>query len=163
MERIILTGFMGAGKTTAGKALGNRLSVPVYDTDVLLEQKLGMSMNEIFDQFGEEEFRRKETAMLRELPEGPAVITTGGGIVMKEENRELLKQKGRIFYLSCEFNALYERLKEDTTRPLLKEKTKEQIYQLFESRMSAYEEGAIVIETTGKNPKEIAADIAARL
>ncbi|MTH52397.1 AAA family ATPase [Bacillus mangrovi] len=156
MKNIILTGFMGAGKTTAGAALGGKLQLPVYDTDHLIENEHGLTIREIFQSHGEQLFREMETQLLGRLPSEPAVITTGGGIVMRAENRELLKRAGTVFFLSCPFDEIYERLKEDSTRPLLYEKTKEEIRQLYESRIPFYRDGSIEIDTSGKTPEEVA-------
>ncbi|WP_338777117.1 shikimate kinase [Metabacillus sp. FJAT-52054] len=163
MGLVILTGFMGAGKTTAGMELGKKLNLPVYDTDQLLEKKYRMSVKEMFAAYGEEKFREFETEMLQHLSEAPAVVTTGGGAVLKEENRHVLKTKGQIFFLYCDFDVLYDRLKEDTARPLLKEKSKDQIEKLYESRLSCYLDGSVKINTTGKTPHDIADDIISRL
>ncbi|AZB43598.1 shikimate kinase [Bacillus sp. FJAT-42376] len=163
MELIILTGFMGAGKTTAGIELGKKLNIPVYDTDHLLEEKFRMQVKEIFSAYGEERFRLAETEILHDLPKAPAVITTGGGIVIKEENRTLLKKLGKIFFLNCDFDVLYGRLEEDTARPLLREKNKDQMKDLFISRKPFYLDGSVPIDTTGKPPEAVALEIISRL
>ena len=121
MRHIILTGFMGAGKTTVGKLLAQKLGCPFLDTDQLIQQQAGMSISRIFAEKGEETFRSLETAILKEAwtQEEAWVLSVGGGLPMREENRRLLKRIGAVVYLRVNRDTVLRRLSGDTTRPLL--------------------------------------------
>ena len=120
-DNIVLIGCMGCGKTTVGKELSLRHGYIFVDTDDCIEEREGMSIGEIFEQKGEPYFRYIETALIREFSDTlrHAVISTGGGLPVREENTELLKKLGRVYYLSATPETLYDRIKEDDSRPLL--------------------------------------------
>lgn len=116
---IVIIGLMGAGKTTVGRRLAQRLGWPVVDTDHEIERRCGASIPIIFDLEGEEGFRRRESRVLEEVMKGQGqVITTGGGAPMAELNRPLLSQ-GFVIYLDADPRQLWQRLKSDQSRPLL--------------------------------------------
>ena len=121
MNNIILIGFMGCGKSTVGFRLSYRLRRVLEDTDKLIERKEGRSISDIFALKGEDAFRRMETACLRELllSQEEKIIATGGGLPMRQENHALLKQLGTVIYLRISAKNVWERLKGDTSRPLL--------------------------------------------
>lgn len=121
-DNIILIGYMGCGKTSLGKKLSYRERIALLDTDKMIEQKQGMTVSEIFDKKGEEAFRMMETECIREIMgySERYVISVGGGLPMKEENRKLLKELGTVIYLRAKPDTIYERLKNDTSRPLLR-------------------------------------------
>lgn len=121
MGNIILIGFMGCGKTTVGLRLSYRLRRTVIDTDKEIEKEEQRTISEIFATDGEAYFRDRETACLRKLTESAdnQIISVGGGLPSREENRELLHKLGQVFYLRATGETIYERVKEDTTRPLL--------------------------------------------
>lgn len=147
-KNLILTGFMGSGKTSIGLKLSYRLRMAVEDTDKLIERREGCSISEIFAQRGEEYFRQQETALLTELLEQKysRIYSVGGGTPVRAENRELLKKLGTVIYLRIRPETVYERLKGDTTRPLLQcEDPLGRIRELMESRREAYETGADII------------------
>lgn len=147
-KNLVLIGFMGSGKTSVGLKLSYRLRMTVEDTDKLIERREGRSISEIFEQQGEEYFRQQETALLEELAEQKfsRIYSVGGGTPVREENRKLLKKLGKVIYLRIRPETVYERLKEDTTRPLLQcENPLERIRELLESRREAYEECADMI------------------
>ena len=147
-DNIILIGFMGCGKTSVGIKLSYQMKRTMIDTDKWIEQNQKMTVSEIFDAFGEEEFRRLETRCLRKLVAGPGrqIISTGGGLPMRKENHPLLKELGKVFYLRVSPETVYERLKNDTTRPLLQvENPKERIRTLLLERGPVYEACADVI------------------
>ena len=127
------------------------------DTDRLIEKKQGKSIREIFEQDGEEAFRQMETQTLQELKETAKnqVISVGGGTPVREENRTLMKEIGKVVYLRAKAETLYERLKKDTNRPLLQggdEDLKTKIQGLLEKRSSAYEEAADLIIDVDDKP-----------
>lgn len=145
---IVLTGFMGSGKTTIGVRLSYRLRRTIKDTDKIIEEQEGKSINEIFATKGEVYFREQETKVLQKISEKGyyEILSVGGGTPIKEENRQLLKKIGMVVYLRIQPGTVYERLKEDNTRPLLQgENPLEKITTLMQQRKEAYETGADVI------------------
>lgn len=151
----VLIGFMGAGKTT----IGSLLDPAFADMDALLVQRLGMPISDYFALFGEDNFRQQESLLLQELlNQESSVISTGGGIVLKPENRELLKKNPCNIYLRIDFNRLYQRLATDPVnkRPLFLDKSQEEFQALFEQRLPLYEEVAThVLDVADKTPEEI--------
>lgn len=147
-KNLVLIGFMGSGKTSVGLKLSYKLKMPVEDTDKLIERREGKSIRQIFEEEGEEVFRKKETELLGELADrqGRVIYSVGGGTPVREENRKLLRQLGTVVYLQISPETVYERLKGDTTRPLLQcENPLEKIRELMESRREAYESCADII------------------
>ncbi len=118
-SNIVLVGPMGSGKTSVGRRLANVLKREFFDSDIEIVSRTGVSVEHIFDIEGEEGFRKRETSMLKELCEfSGVVIATGGGIVVKQENREILKNDGLIVYLSSSIEQLVKRTANSKTRPL---------------------------------------------
>ena len=154
---------MGAGKSTIGKLLASILHLPFSDSDRVIEEKTGADIPWIFDMEGEEGFRLRETAVLADLLQGePMVIATGGGIVMREENRRLLKGDGVVVYLTASINQLVERTYKDKKRPLLQVDDPEaKIRELIALRDPLYSEVAdLVVQTDRRSPKVVAQEIA---
>lgn len=115
-----LVGMPGSGKSTVGRQLARRLGLPFFDSDHLIEQRLGCSIREYFAREGEPAFRDVEEQVLRELAQGPsAVVATGGGAVLRPGTREVLRQGGKVIYLRSSAEELYRRVRHDTQRPLL--------------------------------------------
>ncbi len=144
---IILIGLMGCGKTTVGKALSKRTGMPLLDTDAIIEEQVGKSIPDIFRDHGEAHFRALETALLRYLLEqrlSPApIISTGGGIVVKPENRQILRQLGFTVWLNVTVRALLHRTRSSTNRPLLQSPDKYAILsRLSFERRPFYREAA---------------------
>lgn len=148
MKNIILIGFMGCGKTNVGIRLSYRLRRTMIDTDKMIERLYRMTVSEIFDRLGEEEFRKMETQCLERLlteKEGQ-IIAVGGGLPMREENRALLKKLGTVVYLRVTAETVCTRLASDTTRPLLQgDNPREKVHTLLEARAPIYESAADVI------------------
>ena len=163
MKNIILIGFMGSGKTSVGIRLSYRLRRTLTDTDKKIERLYRMSISEIFGRFGEEEFRNMETQCLEKLLEEPKgrIISVGGGLPMRDCNRELLKRLGWVVYLRVKPLTVCERLEADTSRPLLQgEDREEKVRSLLEQRAPVYESAAdIIIDVDGKIVDEIADEI----
>lgn len=147
-QNLVLIGFMGSGKTSIGVKLSYRLQVSVEDTDKLIERREGRSVSEIFADDGEEYFRQLETELLGELAEKSVsrIYSVGGGTPVRTENRGLLKRLGKVVYLRVSPETVYERLKNDSTRPLLQcEDPLGRIRQLMEERREAYEACADIV------------------
>ncbi|MGM0853060.1 MAG: shikimate kinase [Bacillota bacterium] len=156
MKPIVLIGFMGVGKTTIGKRLGEVLNLPVIDMDSYIEDREKRSIKEIFDQQGEQYFRDLENKVLLKLANKQAIITTGGGVIEREENREILRHQDFVFHLTCPFDVLWSRLEGDGERPLVQQNSKDTLLNLFQRRLPLYESGSsITIHTENKTVEEI--------
>lgn len=166
-NNIILIGFMGCGKTSVGIKLSYRLKRTFLDTDKQIERRQGRSIRDIFAEDGEAAFRRMETDCIKELlaENGTSmqIFSTGGGTPVLEENRGLLKKLGTVVYLKVSPDVVYERLKGDTTRPLLQtENPRARIEELLAARKDAYESAAdVIVEVDDKRLEEIVEEIAA--
>jgi len=143
---VYLIGPMGSGKTTIGQRLAIMLDLEFLDNDHELEEQTGASVNLIFDLEGEEGFRKRETAMLRTLTARKNVlIATGGGTILKSENRDLLKESGLVVYLQTSVSQQITRLSRDKTRPLLQSSNREEkLARLAKERNPLYQELADV-------------------
>ena len=165
MGNVILIGFMGCGKTTVGLRLSYRLRKTVTDTDKEIEREEKRSIADIFASDGEEYFRRKETECLRKLIKSVRnhIVSVGGGLPMREVNRELLHELGQVFYLRAKAETIYERLQGDTTRPLLQcSDPQEKIRVLMEQRDQHYKDAAdVIIQVDGKSFEQILNEIEA--
>ncbi|HEX4878342.1 MAG TPA: shikimate kinase [Limnobacter sp.] len=151
---IVLVGMMGAGKSTVGKALAKHLSWEFTDTDHLIEQQTGVSIPVIFEIEGEAGFRRRESMALANFAgKSRQVLATGGGIVLAQENRDLLKHIGSVVYLSASAAELYQRTKLDKNRPLLRgPNPRKKIEELLQVRLPLYKACADVVIETGRQP-----------
>jgi len=162
MKNIILIGFMGTGKTCVARALHQISQFHVLDTDTLIEQQTQLFLSELFKTKGEPFFREKETSVLQEIrADDNHIISTGGGIVLKKDNRALLRNLGIVFWLKASPNTISERLKSNNSRPLLASSDKQEtIQQLLQERQVLYTKTAhIEIETDQKSIEEIAQEI----
>lgn len=164
MKNIILIGFMGCGKTSVGKKLSETLGMEFLDTDELIEEKQGRTISSIFETDGEAEFRIMETECLKDLlkREGEAfVLSVGGGLPIREENRKLLSQIGHVVYLRVSPDVVYKRLRGDKTRPLLQGvNPRGRIMDLMSARKNFYEGAAdSIIEADDKDFSEIIEEI----
>lgn len=162
-NNIILIGYMGAGKSTVGKKLAKVRAYEFIDTDQWIEKQENRSIPEIFAKEGEEYFRCLETECIRRLlkEEKGKVISVGGGLPVREENRELLKQLGTVIYLKATPETIYERVKEDTNRPLLQtENPKERIRTMMEEREPFYQQAShIVLSVEEKSVDQLISEI----
>ncbi|WP_078545710.1 shikimate kinase [Litchfieldia alkalitelluris] len=159
MKAIYLTGFMGAGKTTIGQELANRLQLPVIDTDLYIVEQVGKTIPEIFAEDGEKVFRKYEREYIQKLPTEDVIITTGGGIVIQEENRNWMKEHGTVIYLHCEIEEVFNRVSTDGSRPLIEKNQKEKVIDLYHSRLSFYNEADVIVDTTQKNIDDVVKEI----
>ena len=159
---IILIGFMGTGKTTLSRAIAEKYGIPEIDTDSMIVDKTGKQISEIFDEDGEETFRRVETDILDELGTFErSVVSCGGGTVLREINIRKLKNFGTIVLLTAKPETIYKRIHKDNSRPLLDGNMNVgYIGELLEKRMPSYERAAdIVVATDDRDVEEIAAEI----
>lgn len=164
MKPIILIGYMGCGKSTIGRMLSADLKYILYDTDSLIEENEGRSINNIFATEGEEYFRNLETDLLKDYvkkEKQDIIISTGGGMPMREENARLMKELGYVFYLRAKPETIYERVKYDTSRPLLKcEDPLQKIKDMILQRGPKYEAAAKkIIDVDDKRIEEIVREI----
>lgn len=163
-ENVILIGFMGSGKSSVGRKLADLLAVPCLDTDALIEEQEKMTIREIFTRMGQAYFRDAETRAVRSLTgrEGRYVLSVGGGLPLRAENREILRKLGTVVYLKASVQTLAERLARDTTRPLLQgeEPLEEKITRILSEREALYEEACShVVLSDGKSVREVAQEI----
>jgi shikimate kinase len=161
MKNIVLTGFMGTGKTELGKILSKKLDCVLVDVDNELEKEEGMTISEIFRQHGEPGFRERETAMIRTIAERErVVVSTGGGAVLRQENMDALREKGVIVCLTARPETVLHRTRGSKDRPLLQvEDPLGKIRELMEFRKPFYEKADMVINTDGKTPLQVAEEI----
>jgi shikimate kinase len=161
-KNIYLIGLMGSGKTTLGKILSKKLDKNFYDSDHVIEEKLGVDVPMIFEYEGEAGFREREKDSLKELvSKQNIVLATGGGIILSKSNRDLLSENGIVIYLKSNQKDLIKRMKNDKTRPLLKNgNIEEVIKKLCKEREPLYEEIAdFEIMTKNKRIHEIVNEI----
>lgn len=163
MNHIILIGFMGAGKTTIGKALAQKSNLVFTDTDERIEKQQQMKISDIFAQHGEAYFRDLETEMLKDLlkEKERMVISVGGGLPVREENRALLRQLGCVVYLQADAETLTARLRGSKNRPKLQGgDLREKINSLMDAREAFYLDAAAVqIRTDDKKIQEVVKEI----
>ena len=135
---------MGAGKSSVGRCLQKRTGLACFDTDEMVSSKLGLSISEIFAQHGEEHFRDRESDALQELRGAkPAVVVTGGGIVLRKENVDLLRELGTVIWLHANEEILFERASPRGNRPLLQsDRPRETFAELLRKRVPLYEKAA---------------------
>ena len=153
---------MGSGKSTVGKIISDELFLSFFDTDAEIEDRTGASIDWIFDLEGENGFRKRESVILKEMVEkNSIVLSTGGGIILSEKNRDLLSSRGTVFYLETPINVQVERTSKDKDRPLLKNGDPETILkELHDSRQKLYEDVSDHIVMTGdKSSQNVAAEI----
>ncbi|KJR42301.1 Shikimate kinase [Candidatus Magnetoovum chiemensis] len=158
---IVLTGFMGTGKTTVGKLLSTKLGKTFIDIDEEIEREACITINEIFMKHGEKYFREIETEMIKKhSSKQNLILATGGGTVLKEENMQLLRNNGIIINLFATPQVIYERLKDKDDRPLLKvENPLIKIEELLEYRTPFYKNTDLFVNTHHKPLQEIIDDI----
>lgn len=161
-SNLILVGPMGAGKTTIGRLLAAELSRDFFDTDHEIQKRCGADIPWIFDVEGEEGFRQRETQMIRELSaRHGAVIATGGGAVLREENRQLLREAGTVIYLCITVEQQLKRTARDRNRPLLQRVDREQVLrEMYRQRDPLYRATAdIIVRSERRGPRSVARNI----
>jgi len=163
-HNIVLIGFMGCGKSTVGRELHGLLGYPLVDTDAVIEGRAGKAISRIFDDEAEAEFRQSEHGSLRERTAdhtNPRIIATGGGIVTRPENRELLQHLGYVVWLRAPVSTILRRTRRNSSRPLLQtEDPAARIRSLLDQREPWYRESAhLQLDTAGLDSRELATGI----
>ncbi len=157
MRNIVLVGFMGTGKTTVGKLLSDHTGMPLVDMDALIAQQAGKTINDIFAQDGEAHFRALERQMAQTLStRQDQVVSTGGGIVLNPDNIADFQSSGLVVCLLASAETVLDRVRHDTSRPLLAGDKEARILRLLESRKPLYEAIEHKIATDGLDPSAIA-------
>jgi shikimate kinase len=162
---IVLIGMMGAGKSSVGRSLQQRTGFPCFETDEIVESR-GIPIPEIFSKYGEGWFRKAETQALRELaPSEPAIIVTGGGIVLRDENVDLLKRFGTVVWLDAEKETLLRRVLRTGNRPLVGGKNPRKAFtEILQARLPLYAKAAdIRVDTSAFTNEEVAMAILSKL
>lgn len=162
MKNIVLTGFMGTGKTTIGKLLSEKLSFPFFDTDKIIEQNTDMSIPCLFEKVGEQEFRNYEKEVVKLLSEAEGcVISCGGGIVLNNINMDLLSKNGIIVYLKASIDTIVKRIVNDKNRPIIAamENPKVEIEKLFNDRKRFYKRHDFSFDVDNLTPDTIVTKI----
>ncbi|CAG0878785.1 unnamed protein product [Cyprideis torosa] len=155
---IFLIGPMGAGKTTVGRNIARRLKMDFFDSDKEIERLCGVSIPTIFEYEGEQGFRDRETKIIDELTQrSPILLATGGGSVLREENRRMLRQRGTVFYLRVNLKEQFSRISNDKNRPLLQtENPRETLRQMMLERSPIYESVADYrVNSNGRNMRHV--------
>jgi shikimate kinase len=161
MKNIVLTGFMGTGKTAVGRELSRLLNMKLIDVDTEIERAQNMTITELFKQFGEQRFREIETEMIKNITRNMnIIISTGGGVVLKQENMDALRVNGIIVCLKAKPETILNRTNNNNERPLLQVGNPlERIRDLLNFRNPFYEKADIIIDTEEKTPLHIAEEI----
>jgi len=161
VRTIILTGFMGTGKSSVGRLLADRLGFRYRDLDALIVAEAGISINEIFARHGEPHFRKLETDAVRRIAGAQrCVVATGGGAVIAPENRRLLREAGVVVNLTASVDEICRRLREETDRPLLRDdRSEERVAAMMAEREQFYADAELRIDTTGKSVEDVVAEI----
>lgn len=160
-KNIFLVGFMGAGKSTVGRILAEKIGYRYVDADNLIENRIGKTITEIFAERGEEYFRELESETLDTISKNRRqVIATGGGVVIEDSNWDAMKSGGVIIYLKAPIATIWERIKDNTSRPLLQvDDPLEAATGLHEKRLPFYEKADIIIDTENLSPDGVASEI----
>lgn len=162
MQNVFLVGFMGSGKSTIARCMAKNYGLDMIDMDQLIVEREGMCIPDIFAQKGEPYFRDVETNLLIELEEQQdKVVSCGGGVVLRDENVQAMRQSGQVVLLDAKPETILERVKDDDNRPLLRgNKNVQFIRDMMEKRQPKYEAAAdLVIHTDGKSADEICKEI----
>jgi len=139
-NNIVLTGFMGTGKTTVGKKVAEKLNMKFIDTDSVIEREEGMSISDIFSQKGEKEFRKIESRIVKKVSQNTnCVIATGGGVVLNKTNMDCLRKNGIIIYFESDVESIFRNVNGSRNRPLLQsDDLRIHIYNMLEKRKNYY-------------------------
>jgi shikimate kinase len=164
---IILIGMRGSGKTTVAKKLGKKLSIPFYDTDKMIEDNVGIPLSDFIKKYGWEEFRDQESKIIEDLTSVTnSVISTGGGVVLRKKNIQILRRNGTFIFLQTSIDSMLQRIELSKDRPALtnKKTVKEELVEVWNERKELYNKNAdMIIITDNKTIEEIAKEIIKQL
>ena len=163
-KNIFLIGFMGCGKSTMAKLFSEKTGAKLIEMDETIEAETGMSINQIFETYGEEYFRDLESRLITRIAEeGGAIVSCGGGAILRLENVDNMKKNGKIVYLSAKPETIFQRVRHSTNRPLLNGNMNiEYIASLMEKRLPRYQAAAdITIRVDQKEKREILDELCA--
>ena len=162
IQNIFLIGFMGAGKSSIAKELSKKLQMNSVEMDQRIVQEQGMSINEIFEKYGEDHFRDIESQLILDLGNTePVIVSCGGGVVIRQENSQYMKKSGKVVFLTAKPETIFERVRYSKERPILNGNMNvEFIADLMAKRLPLYEAAAdVMIHTDGKTVAQIAEEI----
>lgn len=162
IQNIFLIGFMGAGKSSIAKELSKKLQMNIVEMDQRIVQEQGMSINEIFEKYGENHFRDIESQLILDLGNTePVIVSCGGGVVIRQENSQYMKKSGKVVFLTAKPETIFERVRYSKERPILNGNMNvEFIADLMAKRLPLYEAAAdVMIHTDGKTVAQIAEEI----
>jgi len=163
-KNIVITGFMGTGKSVVAKELARKLKMEFIDMDRIIEERQGTSIADIFAGYGKKYFREQENKLVKELSkEENKVIATGGGTLLSSDNARMLGQAGEIVCLYADSQTIYNRVKRKNNRPLLKGDVLSEINRILEERKKIYDNIKWKIDTTNLNIQEVTDKIIALL
>ena len=156
MKKIYLIGFMGSGKSAIGRRLSFLLKIPYYDMDQEIVKKMGMSIPEIFERYGEPFFRQQEHEFLKTFRDEWCIVSTGGGVAVNPSNSKLMRQTGLVLFLDATFADIWKRIHRDLNRPIVQSSTREELESLYTTRKRIYKSAAhILIRTEGRTLRQI--------
>lgn len=161
-NKVVLLGMPGSGKTTISSILSQKTKIKLYDCDSVFEAENNISIRDFFEKFSQEEFRKKETEILKNiLKKDEFLVSTGGGVILSDTNRSLIFSKDILsVYLQTDADVIYERIKNDKTRPLLLvDNPRKEIEKILFSRDMFYRQSSVIINTNNKEKNIIAAEI----
>ncbi|MDR2899722.1 MAG: shikimate kinase [Clostridiales bacterium] len=164
MKNVVLIGFMGSGKTSVARCLAKKLRLNLYEMDMIIENEARLTINAIFEKYGEDYFRNRESDVLRRVLDNgneAGIISCGGGVVMREENIRIMKEYGIVFFLEASEETIYMRLKNSTDRPLLNNNmTTESIEKRLNARLPLYKNAAdFMVNTDSLTVNQVADEI----
>ena len=162
IQNIFLIGFMGAGKSSIAKELSKKLQMNIVEMDQRIVQEQGMSINEIFEKYGEDHFRDIESQLILDLGNTePVIVSCGVGVVIRQENSQYMKKSGKVVFLTAKPETIFERVRYSKERPILNGNMNvEFIADLMAKRLPLYEAAAdVMIHTDGKTVAQIAEEI----
>lgn len=164
-KNIFLVGFMGAGKSTVGKIIADKMGYGFCDADTYIEEQAGITITQIFADHGEDHFRDLESESMEGLAKNQnQVIATGGGVVQRDRNWDAMNSGGITIYLRATVESVWKRIKDDDTRPLLQvDNPVETARELLAKRTPMYEKADIIIDTDNLTPEQVADEILSKL
>lgn len=156
MKKVYLVGYMGCGKSAIGKRISFAAKLPFYDMDTEIEKRMGLSIPEIFERYGEAYFRELETEFLRSFRDEYCIIATGGGVAMRKENREIMRATGLVFFLNAPFRDIWRRIATDRNRPIVQRSSRGELEALYNARKPYYLNSAhFKVETERRSLRDI--------